>query len=90
MLAQNNGTPQRCVRNLLSIAVGENPFERCKGISADVTDQPSSTAAGEIASEVSWCLEQYEPRADEEDIALTVNDIMNGSFFLNAEVNTED
>lgn len=90
MLARENGTPQRCVRNLLSIVQGENPFERCKGISVDLTDQPASLAAGEVAAEVGQVLEEYEPRCDEDDIELTVDDVLTGMFFLNANITTEE
>lgn len=90
MLSEGNGTPQQCVRNLLAIAQGENPYERCKGISVDLTDQPATLAAGEIASEVGQIIEEYEPRADEDDIALVVDDVLAGRFFLKADVDTEE
>ena len=89
MLASGNGTPQQCVRNLLSIIQGEAPYERCKGVDADLTEQPS-TLAGMVAAEVVQVLEEYEPRIDEDEIMLTVEDVLSGKFFLKAEITTEE
>jgi hypothetical protein len=88
MRAHGNGAPEVCVRNLLSIVAGENPYERCKGVSVDLTDKPA-TLAGEVAAEVGWVVGEYEPRAEEEDIVLIVDDVLNGGFKLAAEVNVE-
>ena len=90
MLSEGNGQPAQCVRNILSIIQGENAFERCKGVSVDLTDQPASLAAGELAAEVGQIIEEYEPRVDEDDIALVVDDVIAGRFFTSAEVDVED
>ena len=88
MRAQGNGNPEVCVRNLLSIVQGENPYERSKGLSTSLTDTPV-TQAGIVAAEVGQVLEEYEPRVDEEDIELTVRDVLRGSYLLHADVGVE-
>ena len=72
MLSSGNGTPEVCVNNLLAIVQGENPYERCKGVDADITDAPAGEAVGILAAEVVQVIEEYEPRMEMEDItALT-------------------
>ncbi len=67
---------------------GENPYERSKGLSASLTDTPV-TSAGIVAAEVGQVLEEYEPRVDEEDIELTVRDVLTGAYMLHADVGVE-
>ena len=85
MMASGNGAAEVCVRNLLSIVQGENPYERSKGISGALTDTPV-TMAGVIAAEIGQVLEEYEPRVDEEDIELVVSDVLRGEYLLKADI----
>ena len=57
MKASGNGTPQTCVQNLLKTTRGEVPYERIKGIDRSLIDQPSETAASELAAEVEFVVE---------------------------------
>ncbi len=88
MLAVGNGTPQQCVFNLLSIVRGENPYERCKGMSAELSDQPLTKVMGEIVTEAIWNVKNYEPRADAEDINLVMDDVLKGRYLVGTMVST--
>ena len=78
MKASGNGTPQTCVQNLLKTTRGEVPYERIKGIDRSLIDQPSETAASELAAEVEFVVETYEPR-----VKLTAEV---GGFEINASI----
>ena len=80
MKASGNGTPQTCVQNLLKTTRGEVPYERIKGIDRSLIDQPSETAASELAAEVEFVVETYEPR---EMVALAAEV---GGFEINASI----
>lgn len=88
MLSTGNGTPQQCVFNLLSIVQGENPYERCKGLSAEISDQPLTQAMGMVITESEWNVKNYEPRADVEDINLVMEDVIKGRFGIGTGIKT--
>ncbi len=88
MLAAGNGTPQQCVFNLLSIVRGENPFERCKGMSAELSDAPLSQVMGEVVTEAAWNVKNYEPRAETEDINLVMEDVLRGRYRIGTGIIT--
>ena len=81
MKASGNGTPQTCVQNLLKTTRGEVPYERIKGI-----DQPSETAASELAAEVEFVVETYEPRVKLTDVELVALAAEVGGFEINASI----
>lgn len=80
MLANGNGTPQQCLFNLLSIVRGENPYERCKGLPADISDRPSATSFGAITTEAIWNARYYEPRAHIEDVLPVAEKALSGKY----------
>lgn len=78
MKAYGNGTPQQCVLNLMSMVKGECPYERCKGLDDSLSGQPVTGVFGEVVTEVYWNLQNYEPRAKEQDINLIMQDFIRG------------
>lgn len=62
MKASGNAAPETCVQNLLKAIRGEVPYERIKGIDRTLIDKPSETAAAELAADVEFVVETYEPR----------------------------
>ena len=62
MKASGNGAPEICVQNLLKTIRGEVPYERIKGIDRTLIDKPSETAATDLAADVEFLVETYEPR----------------------------
>ena len=86
MKASGNGTPQTCVQNLLKTTRGEVPYERIKGIDRSLIDQPSETAAPELAAEVEFVVETYEPRVKLTDVELVALDAEVGGFEINASI----
>lgn len=84
MLATGNGTAGQCARNLLSIVRGECPYERCKGLDADLTDAPMTGVFGRVAEDVSWVLKYYEPRVSPEDTSLMIENVLQGKFKIGA------
>ena len=88
MLAAGNGKPEQCVFNLMSIIKGEAPFERCKGISAEVSDKPLTASFGEVVTETSWNIMYYEPRAKDQNISMVVEDAIRGRYRAAAAIET--
>lgn len=86
MKASGNGTPQTCVQNLLKTTRGEVPYERIKGIDRSLIDQPSETAAPELAAEVEFVVETYEPRVKLTDVELVAQAAEVGGFEINASI----
>ena len=86
MKASGNGTPQTCVQNLLKTTRGEVPYERIKGIDRSLIDQPSETAAPELAAEVEFVVEIYEPRVKLTDVELVALAAEVGGFEINASI----
>lgn len=80
MLAKNNGDPRQCAANLLKITRGENPYERIKGISATVTDEPSASAQYDAVAEIEWTLDTYEPRVEVEGVDVNAPEAQLGDF----------
>ncbi len=62
MKASGNAAPETCVQNLLKTIRGEVPYERIKGIDRTLIDRPSGTAANDLAADVEFVVETYEPR----------------------------
>ena len=86
MKASGNGTPQTCVQNFLKTTRGEVPYERIKGIDRSLIDQPSETAAPELAAEVEFVVETYEPRVKLTDVELVALAAEVGGFEINASI----
>ena len=86
MKASGNGTPQTCVQNLLKTTRGEVPYERIKGIDRSLIDQPSETAAPELAAEVEFVGETYDPRVKLTDVELVTLAAEVGGFEINASI----
>ena len=86
MKASGNGTPQTCVQNLLKTTRGEVPYERIKGIDRSLIDQPSETAAPELAAEVEFVVETYEPRVRLSSSDLVALVAQTGDFELRASI----
>ena len=86
MKASGNGTPQTSVQNLLKTTRGEVPYERIKGIDRSLIDQPSETAAPELAAEVEFVVETYEPRVKLTDVELAALAAEAGGFEINASI----
>lgn len=80
MLAQGNGEAEQCTFNLMSMIQGECPYDRCRGLDADITDLPSSAALGTIATSAAWLLMNYEPRVSADDAGLTVENAVQGRY----------
>jgi hypothetical protein len=80
MLAEGNGTAQQCAFNLMSMIQGECPYDRCKGMDAAISDQPSTGALGSIVTATAWVLKYYEPRAQAGDIGLLVESALQGRY----------
>lgn len=86
MIAYGNGEPQRCAANLIMMVRGECPYDRLRGIDGDITDAPMTGAFGLVAEDVSWTLKCYEPRADAQDTALLIEDVIKGKFRIGTSV----
>ena len=86
MKASGNGTPQTCVQNLLKTIRGEVPYERIKGIDRSLIDQPSETAAPDLAADVEFVVETYEPRVQLTDVELEALAAETGGFEINTSI----
>ena len=78
MKASGNGAPEICVQNLLKTIRGEVPYERIKGI--------DRTAATDLAADVEFLVETYEPRVQLSDSDLKAMTAQAGDFELRASI----
>lgn len=62
MLSKGNGTPQQCVANLINLFQFEVPYARLKGLDPNIIDLPKDEAEQAIKNNVTWLVENYEPR----------------------------
>ena len=86
MKASGNGAPETCVQNLLKTIRGEVPYERIKGIDRTLIDKPSETAATDLAADVEFLVETYEPRVQLSDSDLKALAAQTGDFELRASI----
>lgn len=75
-----------CVQNLLKTIRGEVPYERIKGIDRTLIDKPSETAATDLAADVEFLVETYEPRVQLSDSDLKALTAQAGDFELRASI----
>lgn len=85
MKSKGNGTPATCVGNLLRIVRGEVPYERLKGLDANLIDKPSSEVESELKADAEWLIENYEPRANLNNIDLVSEIAKAGHFKIKTE-----
>ena len=90
MKASGNGAPEICVQNLLKTIRGEVPYERIKGIDRTLIDKPSETAATDLAADVEFVVETYEPRVDAENIIGSGEAVKNGEFALLVDIDRKE
>lgn len=86
MKASGNGAPELCVQNLLKTIRGEVPYERIKGIDRTLIDKPSETAGPELAADVEFVVETYEPRVKLSSVELEGLAAQAGSFALDTSI----
>lgn len=86
MKASGNGKPEICVQNLLKTVRGEVPYERIKGIDRTLIDRPSETAAQDLAADVEFVVETYEPRVNLDDVNLRALAAQTGDYELAASI----
>lgn len=86
MKASGNSRPQTCVQNLLKTIRGEVPYERIKGIDRTLIDKPSELAGPELAADVEFVVETYEPRVKLNSAELEALTAKTGSFELAASI----
>ncbi len=84
MKASGNAAPETCVQNLLKTIRGEVPYERIKGIDRTLIDKPSGTAANDLAADVEFVVETYEPRVRLSSSDLVALVAQTGDFELRA------
>ena len=83
MVKSGNGSPPRCVYNILRTWRGEVPYERLKGLDPRHIGKPASTEIVELMADIEWNIETYEPRVDVSRINLrevAANVTANGDF----------
>lgn len=86
MKASGNAAPETCVQNLLKTIRGEVPYERIKGIDRTLIDKPSVTAVNDLAADVEFVVETYEPRVRLSSSDLVALAAQAGSFELQASI----
>lgn len=64
----------------------EVPYERIKGIDRTLIDKPSETAATDLAADVEFLVETYEPRVQLSDSDLKTLTAQAGDFELRASI----
>lgn len=88
MKAYGNGKPETCASNLLRIVRGEIPFDRVRGVSGALIDQP--TKAGAAVTDAEWVLETYEPRVEIERIETKPETAFSGDFLTQIKIKRKE
>lgn len=88
MKASGNGKPEICVQNLLKTIRGEVPYERMKGISRALIDQPGETVGAELTADVEFLIETYEPRVNLSNVEYQGLAAEVGGFQIGAKIQT--
>ena len=83
MKATGNGAPEKIHREIRGMEV---PYERIKGIDRTLIDKPSETAATDLAADVEFVVETYEPRVQLSDSDLKALTAQAGDFELRASI----
>lgn len=86
MLKENNGTAAQCVGNLLRLTRGEVHLDQMRGMRADLTDMPATTAAPFMAASARWLVDNYEPRVAFDKLELKDGDT-EGNFTAQTSLN---
>ena len=68
MEAKGNGNTEVCTRNLMRIFKGEVPYSRKKGIDQANISRPVTTVIARLATETRKMIEEYEPRANVDNV----------------------
>ena len=88
MLSIGNSKTEVCVNNLLRTWYKESPYGRRKGIKTSYIDKPFSTAANQMKADALDMIEEFEERADVNDIIIR-NDERNGiTLTADIDINT--
>lgn len=86
MLANGNGDPRICARNLLAITRGEVPFDRIRGLASGPIDGPMAESSDELRQDAEWLIGTYEPRATVQSIEVSQDDATSGSLRVVANI----
>jgi hypothetical protein len=84
MLASGNSKTEVCVNNLLRTWYKEAPYGRRKGIRTSYVDKPFSSASNQMKADALDMLEEFEERADINDII--IGPYGNGDMTLTADI----
>ena len=79
MLKNANGKAQTCVNNLLRMERGEVPLDQLRGVRSELVDKPATVIEPFYRANVLWLIENYEPRVDAGEVAITDGDT-DGNF----------
>lgn len=86
MKASGNGRIGTCVSNLLKIFVGENPYERVKGMNPRIIDRPMEMVKSQAVQDAWRLVEVYEPRATIMNISETPSGSPDGSLHIEVSI----
>lgn len=87
MLSTGNSDPEHCVNNLLNLTEGEVHIDQCRGLRADLVDQPASTVAAYLQAHAFWLVRNYEPRVDFAGTKLSLTNKLETDFSATANLN---
>ena len=71
MKSSGNGNVAQCVANLVATYQGEVPYQRLKGMDPRLIDENIITAEPKIKNHATWLINNYEDRAEVNDIHVT-------------------
>lgn len=86
MRAKGNGTKETCTHNLMKMFQGEIPYARGKGINQANIDRPVTTVIARLATETRKMIEEYEPRAEVDNVSVKTDLAAMGYFTTTAEI----
>lgn len=90
MKSTGNGDPKTCTENLLKCTRGEIPYDRIKGLPADIIDKPYNTAVATARQEADWLIGTYEPRVVVNSIKVEQTGSVDGGFSITADVKEKE
>lgn len=86
MLKTGNSQPQTCMTNLFSMHEGEVQIDQCRGLRADLTDMPATTAYALLQVSAYGVASVYEPRFTLSALPLLLDSAQDQNYKTEAQI----
>ena len=86
MLKTGNSKADTCLHNLFCMVEGEVQIDQCRGLRADITDMPATTAYALLQASAYWVSAHYEPRVNFAGVPIGIDGKLESNYTLTAQI----